>query len=412
MHLYSQDTNDRSAHILSAGNVKRSLSPIAGSPTTPIASTKFGPKPSPLREVLPAPPRPLRPPNSPLAQSFAVPSIYQDSSLSVPSSPTTQSPRSLRQTASKSTLNEVLLSRPVPHTHSTLDRVVDSPSPSAQRTPELRGRSSVENDSVSLLSSKSNMILPPSTVGRQNSLRAKLSLPNLRRIVDKQDDSSLQPTPSTVEGDLLQVQHLDFELVRPTFGHLHDERSSEDSGVMGFDASVDARLDKNFLRADSPALSLTAPRSPTYISDASSSTWRGSKASGRGGTDSEASTTSMMEAHRNREIKWMTVVGSVQPSQSRKSKKVKKLIFDGVPSSVRYLVWSMLTDGKARVVPGVYGQLGTRAKVVALADIERDVHRCFSDRPQLQSTQGPVTSLLQAYLTMVPDVQYVTGACL
>ncbi|KAG6877529.1 hypothetical protein C0993_006323 [Termitomyces sp. T159_Od127] len=404
----SQNTHDGPAHIPSASDVKRSLSPIVGSSATSTTSTKLGPRPSPLREVLPGPPRPLRPPNSPLAQSFAVPP-----SISVPSSPTGQSPpHLLRQTASRSTLNEVLLSRPVPHTHSTLDSVGDSPSPSAQRTPEFRGRPSVENDSISLHSSKSNPTSPPANLGRQNSLRAKLSLPNLRRNADKQAELNLRPTSPTAEGDLLQVQHLDFELIRPTFGHFQDARSSEDSGVMGRDASVDVRLDKSFLRADSPALSLTAPRSPTYLSDASSNTWRGSKLPGRGGTDSETSTTSMMEAHRNREIKWMTVVGSVQPSQSRKNKKVKKLIFDGVPSSVRYLVWSMLTDGKARVVPGVYGQLGNRGKVAALADIERDVQRCFADRPQLQSTQGPVNSLLQAYLTMVPDVQYMTGLTL
>ncbi|KAG5718940.1 TBC1 domain family member 10B [Termitomyces sp. T112] len=205
----------------------------------------------------------------------------------------------------------------------------------------------------------------------------------------------------------LQVQDMDFQLIRPTFGNLHDERSSEDSGVMGRDMSVDVRQDGSFLRTDSPA-----SRSAAYLSDTSSSILQGSKSSVRGGTDSEASTTSMTNAHNRRELKWMTVVGSVQPSQSRKSKKVKKLIFDGVPSSVRYLVWSMLTDGKARIVPGVYGQLGSREKVAALADIERDVQRCFAHQPQLQSTQGPVISLLQAYLTMVPDVQYMTGLTL
>jgi hypothetical protein len=44
-------------------------------------------------------------------------------------------------------------------------------------------------------------------------------------------------------------------------------------------------------------------------------------------------------------------------------KKVKKLLLDGVPSSVRYLVWSYLTDGKARCVPDVYPQLFERTLV-------------------------------------------------
>ncbi|KAG6916394.1 hypothetical protein DXG01_007021 [Tephrocybe rancida] len=228
-------------------------------------------------------------------------------------------------------------------------------------------------------------------------------------------DSVSTPSPPmspTADADLLQVKDTDFELVRPNFGHLQGTRSSEDSGVMGHDMSVDARLDGSFLRADSPSLSLNAPRSPTAVSDGNSSVWQPLKSSGRGGTDSEVSSASKMDAHRQRELKWMTVLGSVPPAQSRKSKKVKKLIFDGVPESMRYLVWSMLTDGKARCVPGVYAQLGGRGRVAALADVERDVQRCFADQPQLQSTQGPVLSLLQAYLTVVPDVQYVTGLTL
>jgi hypothetical protein len=116
-----------------------------------------------------------------------------------------------------------------------------------------------------------------------------------------------------------------------------------------------------------------------------------------------------MDAHRQREQKWMSVLSAVPPSQSKKSKKVKKLLLEGVPSSVRYLVWTHLTDGKARSVPGVYAQLGARGRVPAFVDIEKDVQRCFNDHPHLQSMQGSILALLQAYLTMVPDVQYSTG---
>ena len=82
---------------------------------------------------------------------------------------------------------------------------------------------------------------------------------------------------------------------------------------------------------------------------------------------------------------------------------------DGVPSSVRYLVWSYLTDGKARCVPGVYAQLCSRGRVPSSADIERDIKKCFQDQPHLQGTQCPVLLLLQAYLNMVPDILYSMG---
>jgi len=104
-------------------------------------------------------------------------------------------------------------------------------------------------------------------------------------------------------------------------------------------------------------------------------------------------------------------MSTIPPSQAKKNKRVRKLVQEGVPSSVRYQVWSHLMDSKARKVPGVYTQLGKkRPNVPSFSDIERDVAECFSEHPQLQNTKGPLLSLLQAYLRMVPDIVYTTGA--
>ena len=116
-----------------------------------------------------------------------------------------------------------------------------------------------------------------------------------------------------------------------------------------------------------------------------------------------------MDAHRQRELKWMALMSSVPPAQAKKNKKVKKLLMEGVPSSVRYLVWAHLTDSKARGMPGLYVQLGKRGKVPVFNDIEHDAQKCYPDQPQLHTVQGTLVSLLQAYLTMVPDIQYETG---
>lgn len=106
----------------------------------------------------------------------------------------------------------------------------------------------------------------------------------------------------------------------------------------------------------------------------------------------------------------MTLMSTSPPAQARKSKKVRKLLLEGVPSSVRYLVWIHLTDGKARCVPGVYSQLCSRGGVPASGEIQKDMgSRFFQDQPHLQGTQGPVLSLLQAYFNMVPDIQYSRG---
>ncbi|KAF8879125.1 rab-GTPase-TBC domain-containing protein [Infundibulicybe gibba] len=100
---------------------------------------------------------------------------------------------------------------------------------------------------------------------------------------------------------------------------------------------------------------------------------------------------------------------SAAPARAWKSKKVKKLILEGVPSSVRYLVWSHLIDGKARAMPGVYAHLGKRERIPKFGEIEMDATKCFDELPQLGSMQTQLMALLQAYLTMAPDVRYATG---
>ncbi|THU93215.1 RabGAP/TBC [Dendrothele bispora CBS 962.96] len=197
---------------------------------------------------------------------------------------------------------------------------------------------------------------------------------------------------------------MDFELIRPTLGFAQPSaRSSEDSGL-NIPRGPDGRPDPSlFLRADSPAGSVSSGMSGNSRGDLGPRPKPMTRSS-----DNEASN----ESHRQREQKWMILIATVPPAQARKSKKVRKLIGDGVPSSVRYLVWSHLTDCKAKNVPGVYTNFVKRAKVPSFQDINRDVKQCFGEHPHLQSTEGPLLSLLQAYLTMVPDVRYSTGLTL
>lgn len=292
---------------------------------------------------------------------------------------------------------------------------------------------------------------PPPAVGRQLSLRSKLSLPNLRRKQSKIDDegsmsANLTLTPSQVpvspptnsvlsglsttmtmhDPEMLQVKDMEFELVRPNFAHHFSQaaRTSEDSGVLGRDGSFDLRQDSaSFLRADSPAFSVSSSnvqmpgrRSPTAMENgwtpqtSINSTSPGPMAINLSPSAPELSVESM-EAHRTRELKWMSLMSANPASQARKSKKVRKLLTEGVPSSVRYLVWTYLTDGKARCVPGVYMQLCSRGKVGVASKIEDDVRVGFVGQGEdhLQGTKGGVLSLLSAYLNMVPDVQYSMG---
>ncbi|KAF7294733.1 Rab-GAP TBC domain-containing protein [Mycena indigotica] len=269
-----------------------------------------------------------------------------------PSSPVTARPHQLRQASSRSTLNE---GRP------SLSRQADAPGASP-----IQERPSVDVGG-----------LAPS----REALRTKLSLPNLRRMQSRQSSDSPSPT--------VQHDNMDFELVMPNRAMFDQAsgRTSEDS-TLGREASIDGRTSE-MRRTDSPALSITSTQAYS-------------------GSDNNS-----VDAHRQREQKWLTLIGIVSPAQAKKSKKVKKLLMDGsVPSSVRFLVWLLLTDGKGKAIPGVYAQLGKRARVAALDIIERDVQRCFADHPHMHSSQSSLVTLLQAYLTMVPDVQYSRGLTL
>lgn len=103
-------------------------------------------------------------------------------------------------------------------------------------------------------------------------------------------------------------------------------------------------------------------------------------------------------------------MSSVPASQARKNKKAKKLRVEGVPSSMRYLVRIHLTDGKAKNVPKVYEQLVKRGHVPSYKEIERDVQAYIRENSQPPTMRESMMALLEAYLTMVPDVQYSRGA--
>ncbi|KAJ8507272.1 hypothetical protein ONZ45_g10348 [Pleurotus djamor] len=277
----------------------------------------------------------------------------------------------------------------------------------------------------------------PSHVTRQSSLRSKLSLPNLRRKQSKQPDDTVSIAASSIDAsssingepefEMAQVGGMEFELVRPSFSHF---RNSEDS-FAGRDRdgmSVDGGGSGSggLLRADSPAMSYTSSgqRSPSVgdfrlphtppppaSSQLPASTMTPSKLSSAPQTFESAST---IESHRQRELKWLTLISAVPSSQARKNKKVKRLLMEGeVPSSVRYMVWGHIMDveGKGKGTKGAYerivegGKGWVGGKNGEVEEIEKDVRESGVE----VSTQESMVMVMQSYLAMVPDVKYSRG---
>ena len=202
------------------------------------------------------------------------------------------------------------------------------------------------------------------------------------------DAVSVISFPGSGENETVQVQDMDFELVKPSMPQVAG-RASQESTLTSRDVDI-AKPDVSPIMGDTASMHSNAPRSPLVPT-------------------APTEYIESIDAHRQRELKWMALFPAVPPSQARKNKKVRKLLQEGVPSSVRYLVWCHLTDSKARALPGVYAKLGKRSPVSAFAQIEKDAVEGFPDQPQLHTAQGPIVSLLQAYLSMVPDIQYSSG---
>jgi hypothetical protein len=200
--------------------------------------------------------------------------------------------------------------------------------------------------------------------------------------------------------DVVQVKDADFELVTPSAIGSSSARGSFDSrsvvgnGVAQPDSARSDGSDR--LRPGTPAMSpgLARPLSPT------------STKSSQKAIDDEKQQT---EAHRRRELQWIQLLAATPAGQVRKSKKTRRLLLEGVPSSVRSVVWSNMVDVPSRRMEGVYEKLGGRGRVPASGQIQRDLALLFPGRPAYWDPTGPLATLLQAYLTMVPDVLYHNG---
>jgi len=256
----------------------------------------------------------------------------------------------------------------------------------------------------------SNGSTSSSPVVRNVSLRSKLSKSALRPHHGGGRGSEYPPnTPSSTHQDhdeaRVQIQDMEFELIKPVI-KAPDVRGSEDGGVSVI--SADGSSTRDGEASDSP-ISILSPSAGSGYSAGFSSSVDLYTSSSRTPTHHSAAA---IEAHRMREQKWMSLISTSSNSQARKNKKVRKLILDGVPSSVRGKAWGLITDAKARRMEGLFTQLVKKAPSHFVPLVERDVERCFGDVPHLQDPKGPLASLILAYTAMVPDIRYRTGLTL
>ena len=369
-----------------------SLPPSASLPTSPSRTVSSPISPTTLRHVL----KPVK--SEPAFRALPSKSSAPEREAELPVSPTTlkdtAAPPSIqisaqesrvsletRQQSGGSTRGKLSLDTEGSHQGDSRSQVqVGSPSSATPLTTSTSGSSLVRN----------------------TSLRSKISLSALRSRSMRDDRQQQDDGPR--EGETVQVMDTDFELVRPA---LSRPRVSEDSSANGKSSGSEGR--PSFLRVDSPATSLASGAASDTRSPVSPSTPMLMPPSPSRVTTSIIPSTAV-EAHRALELKWIAAMAATPSALARKNKKIRRLLLEGVPASVRYQVWAHLADSRAKRIEGIYGQLGDRERVPAFADIQRDAQDCFVSDTRLAQPDGPLVSLMQSYLTMVPDIQYSKGA--
>ncbi|KAG8947761.1 hypothetical protein FRC03_000936 [Tulasnella sp. 419] len=337
----------------------------------------------------------------------------------------------VRNVASTSVLRTEVMKTPMAHQAKPSSISASNSPASTQRniTPSEEIEASTPPTKSTPLAEEGSPKQMTAGVGRSSSLRSKISLSALRSKAGKGTKDTPELGISTTPGagpstpntqyefteETVQVKEggaaAEFELIRPVIARVSMMRHSEDSG---------SPIDRNSLAKE--RLSITSEVTKTdgesYRSASPVISSLGKQPTIHEGVEPENEAgprppspmdAAAAQAHRARELKWISTMGNTPAASAKKSKKIKKLVQEGVPPSVRSVVWLYLTDTKSRRMDGLYTGLCGRGSVAASPDIERDVERIFFQHPHLRDPKGPITSLLQAYLHMVPDVKYQRG---
>ncbi|CUA69556.1 TBC1 domain family member 2A [Mus musculus] [Rhizoctonia solani] len=348
---------------------------------------------------------PASPPTSPVKQFTPMPTSAASSSGKSPF-------RGLRQVASNTMMRVGLQSSisSMP-TRQSSDNLHRSPIDTQRKLSEDFSRSNAATTHVnSSPASASTSPMASSNI----SLSSKVSSTGLRLAGANRQATDTPTTPLSPINSVQPIEEtvhyndMDFDMVKPMRSRVSVVRTSED-GRQSISRSSQHSDHPRGHQEEVPEYSPTSPvaTSPSNQTHVPSTPAPMSKA----GSHNSLTTSDSIAAHISREQRWISTMQTIPSSTIRRNKKIKKLLLEGVPASVRGVVWLYLTDSRARRMVGVYSQLAKRGKVPATLEIVKDAELCFTGQPHLQAAEGPVVSILQAYLTMVPDVTYNQGLC-
>ncbi|CAJ0856956.1 6617_t:CDS:10 [Entrophospora sp. SA101] len=123
----------------------------------------------------------------------------------------------------------------------------------------------------------------------------------------------------------------------------------------------------------------------------------------------EEKTTRVIRLYREREAKWLAILGTMDPNMARDSRKIKKLVRLGVPESVRGKSWQFMAGAEKYRKSKYYDELRNRPELPIYDVIERDINRCYPDHIQFRKETEDLHDILRAYAHYNPDIGYCQG---
>ena len=120
-----------------------------------------------------------------------------------------------------------------------------------------------------------------------------------------------------------------------------------------------------------------------------------------------------MNEYRETEIKWLNIVNKLDAGTVKKDARMKKLVRNGIPASVRARVWQFLAGSNDYKKPDQFNMLIQKPPTKIYEVIEKDIARCYPDHTQFmeKDSQGQkdIGLILKAYSQYNSQLEYCQG---
>lgn len=323
--------------------IRASASSVTSAPATPSPLAKPSTPVIPQTPMTPTvPDAPVRAPESPVRSSPSSPTkrVASPPSNPTPSSSSKSPFRGLRTVASNTMMRVGLHSGSVPPSPSHVVKRRSSEilqQQSRVESPAQKHSDDAPRDTLGTHTPSSASISTSPMASSNMSLHSKVSSTGLRTARGTGPAVDTPTTPLSPVGSVqladetVHVHDMDFDLVKPMRSRVSVVRTSEDA----------SSIPRSSHQSDRPGDDDGQPASPTSPVVASSpmQTQSTTPLVLRAGSHNSLTTPASIAAHISREHRWISTMQTIPSSSVKRNKKIKKLLLEGVPASVRGVVW-------------------------------------------------------------------------